>query len=196
MKLPEIIGISGTHGAGKDTLALLRYSQEGAQYVSLSDILRKELALANLSPERERMMALSKKWREESGDYGILATKTIQNYLGERATLAAIGLSIVSVRHPEEARRIKEHQGIVLWIDGNPKLRYERIQQSSRGRIDDQKTYEEFIAEERKEFAVSSAKHGASVDLGAVRALADDVVDNDFPTESQYLDYLKDRYAL
>ena len=35
VKLPEIIGISGTNGAGKDTLAALRREKEGAEHVSL-----------------------------------------------------------------------------------------------------------------------------------------------------------------
>lgn len=43
MRLPEIIGISGTHGAGKDTLAALRADKENALHVTVSDILRAQL---------------------------------------------------------------------------------------------------------------------------------------------------------
>lgn len=51
--MPEIIGISGTNGAGKDTLAALSHEKEGAEHVSLSDILRRELIACGITPERE-----------------------------------------------------------------------------------------------------------------------------------------------
>lgn len=65
VKLPEIIGISGTNGAGKDTLAALRHEREGAEHVSLSDILRRELTMLGVPLERENLMNLSRQWRDE-----------------------------------------------------------------------------------------------------------------------------------
>lgn len=125
MKLPEIIGISGTNGAGKDTFAALRFEKEGAEHVSHSDLLRQELTALGIPLERENLMTLSRQWREESGDYGVLATRTIQRYLGDQAITSTInGLSIVSVRHPDEAKRIKEADGKIFWVDADPKLRY------------------------------------------------------------------------
>ena len=43
MKLPEIVGVAGTNAAGKDTLGELREQLQHAKFVSLSDILRREL---------------------------------------------------------------------------------------------------------------------------------------------------------
>jgi dephospho-CoA kinase len=196
MRLPEIIGISGTNGAGKDTLAALRAEKEGALHVSLSDILRKQLIEDNIALEREALMALSRRWREEAGDYGVLATKTIRHYLGEKALYDHGGLSIVSVRHPEEVWRIKEAGGRVLWVDAHPTIRYERLQNSSRGRVDDDKTYEEFLQEEAREITPPTGSSSANVNLGAVRPLADEVIINDFKSENEYRDYLGERYDL
>lgn len=194
MKLPEIIGISGTNGAGKDTLASLRHEKEGAEHVSLSDILRKELSALGVPAERENLMALSRQWREESGDYGVLATRTIQRYLGDKAVTETInGLSIVSVRHPDEARRIKEANGKIFWIDADPSLRYERVQHGGRNRIDDQKSFEEFIREEQREINPLNPSP-ASVNLGAVSRMADVKIDNNFNSESGYIDFLLDQY--
>lgn len=194
MNLPEIIGISGTNGAGKDTLAALRYEKEGAEHVSLSDILRRELTIRGVSLERENLMDLSRQWRDESGDYGILAARTIQRYLGEKAVKSTInGLSIVSVRHPDEARRIKEAGGKVFWVDADPKLRYERIQLGARNRIDDRKSFEEFVDEERRELAPVNSDP-ASVNLGEVSRIADVKIENNFDDESAYIDFLLDRY--
>ena len=194
MKLPEIIGISGTNGAGKDTLAALRYEREGAEHVSLSDILRRELTMLGVPLERENLMNLSRQWRDESGDYGILATRTIQRYLGDKAVASTLsGLSIVSVRHPDEARRIKEADGKIFWVDADPKLRYERIQSGGRNRIDDRKSFEEFVAEERREISPVNSDP-ASVNLGEVSRIADVKIENNFDDESAYIDFLLDRY--
>ena len=194
MKLPEIIGISGTNGAGKDTLAALRYEREGAEHVSLSDILRRELTMLGVPLERENLMNLSRQWRDESGDYGILATRTIQRYLGDKAVTSTLnGLSIVSVRHPDEARRIKEANGKIFWVDADPKLRYERIQSGGRNRIDDRKSFEEFIDEEQREISPIDSDP-ASVNLGEVSRIADVKIENNFDDESAYIDFLLDRY--
>ncbi len=194
MKLPEIIGISGTNGAGKDTLAALRHEREGAEHVSLSDILRRELTMLGVPLERENLMNLSRQWRDESGDYGILATRTIQRYLGDKAVASTLsGLSIVSVRHPDEARRIKEADGKIFWVDADPKLRYERIQSGGRNRIDDRKSFEEFVAEERREISPVNSDP-ASVNLGEVSRIADVKIENNFDDESAYIDFLLDRY--
>lgn len=194
VKLPEIIGISGTNGAGKDTLAALRREKEGAEHVSLSDILRRELTMLGVPLERENLMNLSRQWRDESGDYGILATRTIQRYLGDKAVASTLsGLSIVSVRHPDEARRIKEADGKIFWVDADPKLRYERIQSGGRNRIDDRKSFEEFVAEERREISPVNSDP-ASVNLGEVSRIADVKIENNFDDESAYIDFLLDRY--
>lgn len=194
VKLPEIIGISGTNGAGKDTFAIVRREQEGAEYVSLSDILRRELALLQIPPERENLMALSRRWREESGDHGILAVRTIEKYLGDKAArLIVSGLSICSVRHPEEARRIHEAGGKIVWIDADPELRYKRIRIGNRNRIDDQKSFKEFMNEEQREVNPVSPSP-ASVNLGAVACLADVRIENNFDSESTYINFLLGQY--
>lgn len=196
MKLPEIVGVSGTHGAGKDTLALLRAERENALHVTLSDILREQLRKDGVPLERANLMELSRKWREESGDHAILVTKTVERYLEERAICEYGGLTIVSVRHPDEARRIKTLGGIIIWIDAEAGARYGRVHCLERDRIDDNKTFEEFLSEEIRELAPPVGTSSASVDLGAVRLLADEVVINNFSTRTEYLAYLACRYDL
>lgn len=195
MRLPEIIGISGTHGAGKDALAALRHERENALHVTLSDILREELAKEGVPLERANLMALSKRWREETGDHAILVVKTVGRYLVEKSVEGYGGLSIVSIRHPEEARRVKDLGGVILWVDADPRLRYERICSANRGRIDDAKTFEEFLEEENRELLPPQETSAASVNLGAVYELADEVVLNNFGSCEEYLVYLAEKYG-
>ncbi len=82
-KLPEIIGLAGTNGAGKDTLGDLRFSRQGARKVSLSDILRAEADKRNLSHERKNLGAISTEWGSKLGA-GALSTMTIRNFNDSR----------------------------------------------------------------------------------------------------------------
>lgn len=117
MKLPEIVGIAGTNGAGKDVLGLLLAELENYHFVSASDLLRDELRRTGVPLERANLAALSQRWRQESGDEGILTVKAMDQYEQERDTYN--GLAIVSLRHPEEAQRIKEHGGVIVWVDAD-----------------------------------------------------------------------------
>ncbi|MGF7228501.1 MAG: AAA family ATPase [Candidatus Saccharibacteria bacterium] len=195
MKLPEVIGIAGTNGSGKDTLAALRAERENCLHVTVSDILRAHLTEEGVALEREYLAALSKRWREESGDEAILVTKTIQRYLGERALVGHNGLSVVSLRHPAEVIAVKKFGGKVLWVDADPEIRYERICGAQRNRVDDDKTFEQFRAEEAREMTPA---HGdsTSVNLGAVRPLADEIVINNFATREAYVDYLASTFEI
>ena len=104
------------------------------------------------------------------------------------------GLSVVSLRHPEEAKRIKDHDGIVVWVDADPLIRYKRVAGSMRNRIDDQKTFDEFIEEENADMYPSQDADPARVNMSAVRNIADIHVVNDFSEESSYIDYLSQRF--
>lgn len=196
MKLPEIIGIAGTNASGKDTLAHLRADIRGCQHVTVSDILRRHLISQGITLERKNLSDLSRQWRSETGDYGVLVTRTIAAYIGEKALMGFTGLSVVSLRHPHEAERIKEHDGAVIWVDADPMLRYSRIQQNNRMRIDDDKTFDEFLAEESQDMNPGEDADPARVNMGAVRDLADIHITNNFLALSDYQEYLVETFEL
>jgi cytidylate kinase len=196
MKLPEIIGIAGTNGSGKDTLATVRSELGKCLQVTVSDILRQQLRLDGIPLERKNLSELSRQWRDESGDHGILVTRTINQYMGEKALLGYRGLSVVSLRHPAEAQRVQEHNGIVAWIDGDPFKRYSRISQSQRDRTEDNKTFAEFLAEEEEDMGGGKNADPASVNMRAVRDIADLVIINDYDTKDEYVDFLVNRFEL
>ena len=62
---------------------------------------------------------------------------------------------MASLRNPGEADESSKLGGTMVWIDADPRVRYERIQANAqRGRHDeDNKTFEEFQAEEAVEIA-------------------------------------------
>jgi dephospho-CoA kinase len=193
MKLPEIVGVAGTNASGKDTLGELRASIQNAKFVSLSDIIRRELDERGLSHERENLRALGGEWRSQEG-LGVLADKTIALYESEKVEKGYNGLTLTSIRQPKEVEVIQAAGGIVIWIDADPHVRYERTQKRGLNRPEDKKTFEQFVAEEEAEMRPSP--ENGLLDMGGVRDAADITIINEFDSVEQYEDYLKKEFEL
>lgn len=193
MKLPEIVGIAGTNASGKDTLGHLRAKLQHANMVSLSDILRRELDKRGLSHERDNLRRLGDEWRTSEGPQ-VLAKRTIERYNQEKATEGYQGLTVTSIRNAEEARAIQDAGGKIIWVDADRKIRYERIRSRNLGRPEDQKTYEEFVAEEETELHPTSGD--TLLNMSAVREIADITITNEFPSVEAYEEFLIKEFEL
>lgn len=172
-----VIGLSGTNGAGKDTVGHMLAEHHNYLFISVTDLLRNEAKRRGLPVEREILRTISAEWRRELG-LGVLVDKAVAEFETVRGKYA--GLVLGSLRNPGEADRIHELNGTVLWIDADPRTRYDRVQanKASRGRTgEDDKTYEQFLAEEQAEMR-SIGGDAATLDMSAVKAKADIVLDN------------------
>lgn len=197
MRLPEIIGIAGTNGAGKDTLAELRDQYNHCLSLTVSELLRIELRKRGLSTERENTASLSREWRTTSGDDGVLVEKAIEYYNHEKAQNGYEGFSVVSLRHPAEADAIHRYGGIVLWVDGDRRIRYERIQKAARtDRPDDNKTFEQFEAEELREMHPLKDAPRGSLNMAAVKDKADMIIENNFDSLEKYQQFLLEKFEI
>jgi hypothetical protein len=86
------------------------------------------------------------------------------------------------LRNPHEADRIHELGGIVVWVDANPKTRYERIQANleARGRAEeDTRTYEQFLIEEEVEMHTPPGGDEANLNMMGVKQRSDILLLND-----------------
>lgn len=168
----KIIGIGGTNGSGKDTVSQVLVDNGWLFISSSADLLIPELKKRGLPLEREEMAALGAEWRREFG-MGVLVDKGWEVY--KSAGNNYKGLVISSLRHPGEADRIHGLGGNVVWVDADPKVRYDRIH--SRGQGDkDRKTYEQFLAEEKAEMTHSG--DAATLNAAAVKDKADINIQN------------------
>lgn len=157
-----IIGITGTTGAGKDTIAEYLKNQ-GFAYHSLSDILREECAKRKLLQDRDNLIAIGNELRTTFGPsvLGKLTAEKIAR-LQEQKALA------VSIRNPAEIEALRAMPGFFLIaVDAPIELRYERIK--NRGRIEDSVTFEKFKEQEERELAGAATEQ----QLTQVMALAD-----------------------
>jgi len=170
-----IIGFSGPYGAGKGEA--VGYLCERSFYpLSLSDILRDELAKEGLTETRERMIEIGNRLREAHGP-GVLAERLGEKFLSDRNYV------IDSIRHPAEVEALRNADpGFrLVWVDADPGLRMERIK--SRGRSGDPGSLEELSRLEGKEL---KSDNPAGQQLLAVQELSDFTVLNDGSMEDMH----------
>lgn len=171
----KLIGLAGTNGSGKDTVGHILAQKYGWLFVSVSDLLRDECRKRGLAVERENLRNISAEWRREGG-LGVLIDKAIEVF--ESADGQYKGLVVASLRNPGECERVTELGGVNVWVDADPRVRYERIQTAERGRgEEDQKTYEQFLAEQEAEMQPSG--DAATLNMSGVKALADTTIINE-----------------
>lgn len=173
--LVKIIGLSGTNGSGKDTVGHVLVERYNFLFVSVTEMLRKACRDRNLEVNRENLRTISAEWRREGG-LGVLIDKAMDLFSDIKNDYD--GLVVASLRNPGEADRVHELGGTVVWVDADSKIRYERIHNSHRGRDEeDNKTYEEFLAEEQAEMHASG--DSATLDMAAVRDKSDVTILNE-----------------
>ena len=83
---------------------------------------------------------------------------------------------IESIRNPFEAKSLKEQGGIMLVVDADRKLRYERI--TSRASATDAVSFEEFCAQEDREMNSEDPTNPAKMSINAVMKMADFRIQN------------------
>lgn len=171
-----IIGIGGTNGAGKDTVAALLVKKYGYLWVDATKLLTNGLKERSWPLDREHKSQLSAEWRRELGMAAIV-DKAVAVY--EKAPAGTYkGMVVGSLRHPGEADRIHELNGVMLWIDADPEVRYKRVTSVDRGRgLEDNKSFEDFMADERREMTPSG--DAATLNMQGVKERADRTIWND-----------------
>jgi dephospho-CoA kinase len=145
-----IIGLTGTNGAGKGTVA--EYLKKiGFSYHSLSDAIRDELKSQNLEASRENLIGAGNNLRESFGP-SILALRI------SRKLIDGNNYVVDSIRNPHEINALRERVNFhLLAIDAPIELRYQRC--LARGRNESAATLEEFrIIEDREKSGDETAQ--------------------------------------
>ncbi len=191
--------MSGTNGAGKDVLGELLAERCGYHFHSVSELLRDELRRQGKEVTRENQSALSRQWRNESGDDGIMFTKAIEVYKKEKAAKGYKGLVLINARHPGESAVVHKQGGVMVWVDADQRLRYERVVVNNKrsGREDNHyETFEHFQADEYREMHPPKDAPAGTLHMAAVKEIADIHIENDFPSLEAYKEYLIKEFEL
>lgn len=173
MTQPTLIGLSGTNGSGKDTVGQILAEQYNYWFFSFTELFREECRRRGIPAARENLRAISAQWRRESG-MATLIDRSLELY--KKMDGQYNGVVISSLRNPHEADRIHQLGGIVLWVDADPKIRYQRVQSNanSRGRAqEDNKTFDQFMQEEASEMHAPAGSDEAVISMATVKERAD-----------------------
>lgn len=168
----KIIGLSGTNGSGKDSVGMMLAERHNYLFVSGSDLLREEARKRGLPVEREVLRTISAEWRRKDGLGAII---DVAKRIYEQQQDSYAGLVTASIRNPGEADRIHELGGRVVWVDADPKVRYDRIFSRKRT-AEDNKTFEDFLAEEKVEMEHSGDE--ATLNMAGVKDRCDIFLEN------------------
>jgi dephospho-CoA kinase len=138
-----IIGITGTLGAGKGTVAEYLVEQKGFTHFSVRAFLEEEIVKRGLEVSRDSMVIVANDLRKNFGPAYIIEQLVAQ------AVEQGNDSVIESVRGTGEAEALKKMGALLLSVDADQRVRYERI--LSRKSNTDEITFEKFVADEERE---------------------------------------------
>ena len=173
-----LVGLAGTNGSGKDTVGQILDSRFNYLFVSVTELLREEARLRGLEVTRENTRLISAEWRRAHG-LAVLVDKEFEQFQSVKERYS--GLVMASLRNPGEVTRLHELGGKLIWLDADPKVRYQRVIDNSHLRnrqAEDDKTFAEFMAEEEIEMNPPKGGDEATLNGSAVKAKADFFIDN------------------
>lgn len=137
-RVMKIIGIVGTLAAGKGTLVGYLKDKYAFNHYSASGLLRKIGESRGMEMDRDMYSLVANELRaKQTGGVPQEVYETqVKSEQPERAVIEAL-------HSPKEAEYIKSIGGVVLGIDADTSVRYERT--LTRGSEKDNVTYEEFL---------------------------------------------------
>ena len=139
-----VLGVTGTDGAGKGTVVDYLVTKKGFTHYSSRDFIVAEIERQGLLVTRNQMRLTGNELRALHGDEAVIK----QAYLRAQAENKD-KVVIESVRALAEAVYLKDQGGILLGVDADPHIRYERVQK--RRSASDKVSFEEFLAHEELE---------------------------------------------
>lgn len=138
-----IIGLTGTLGAGKSSLAGFLKEKGYIQYV-MSDILREEAKQQGKAEDRDSLLDIGNTLRKTYGQ-GILVEKVIKKAQQNNDDKVIID----GIRSFGEIETLKKNGGLLIGIDSSIEIRYAR--NKKRGSSKDNISFEKFKEQEKKE---------------------------------------------
>ena len=176
-----IVGITGTHGSGKGTIVDYLKTQ-GYTHFSATALMRTELERRGQPVNRLGYSLLANEWRAQFGSEYIADTLYKQAQASSDNALIEAIYTIGEIDKLRSAAQAGGEKFVLLAIDADQKVRYERIQEHRKGEKDNV-TFREFVAHEAGEMKSSDPSRQ---NLAACRERADIVLFNNGSKEDLF----------
>jgi dephospho-CoA kinase len=164
-----IIGITGTLGAGKGTIVEYLIQNKGFLHFSAREFIAKEVERRNLPLNRDTLTDVANDLRTQNSPAYII------EMLYKEAASTKKNSVIESIRTIGEIESLRKKSNFVLLaVDANNKLRYQRI--AKRKSATDNVTFETFLANEKREM---TSVNPNNQNLLKCIELADYILNND-----------------
>lgn len=172
-----LIGITGTDGAGKGAVVEYLVKEKNFTHFSSRALITEEIARRSLPNDREHLRLVANDLRRQYGnDY--MVTESFRRMESQGVTNAVVE----SIRTLAETETLQTHGGVLVAVDANQQLRYERI--TGRGEDTDRVTFEEFVKQEALEMNDPDPN---GMQKAKVMALADYTIFNEGTLEELYI---------
>lgn len=177
-KYVHILGLAGTHASGKDTVSQFLADHYGFLHISTSDMLRRAKREAfGDSPQALllRNDSFANNLRATRGP-GILVELALDEYTKKQDTYPA-GVVISGIRSIGEIEALHTAGGVLVFVDADPQVRYNRTVQRVRDANEQGITFEDFIKMEASERPADNADKTIQ-NLNAAKDMADVCLEN------------------
>ncbi len=164
-----IIGITGTNGSGKGEVVQYLVEQKNFVHYSASGHLAPILIERGIELNRSNLRAVGNELREKYGA-GYIA----QFFIAKKEADGVKDVVIASIRSTGEVAELKKAGGILLIIDADRELRYQRIQGRRSGK--DLIDFEAFRDQEEREWY--GAEGPSDMNIKEVMKMADHTILN------------------
>jgi dephospho-CoA kinase len=162
-----IIGVTGSFGAGKGSVANYLVKEKGFKHFSARAFITEEIERRGMRVDRDSMTTVANDLRQQGGPSYIF------EQLVKQAKECGGDAVVESIRAVAEAKYIKEQGGYVLGVDADPQVRYERI--AKRGSETDHVSFEKW---REQELAESNPDDPTKQDIFGALHESDQVINN------------------
>ena len=166
-----IIGLVGEISSGKGAINKYLEKNYNAKTFRFSTILRDVLDRIYFPNSRQNMQLLSTVLRKNFGE-NVLSKVMVNDVKKAKKNI----ISIDGIRRQADIECLKKIKGFILiQVQTSPKTRYKRLIDRNENKGDTNKSYEEFLADSKKE---------ADADIPKVMKTADYAINNDGTLEN------------
>lgn len=182
----NIVGITGTLGAGKGTIVEYLVEKKGYRHFSVRNYLIDEIQRQGMTVNRDSMTKVANNLRAEHTPSYII------EQLYEQALSSGQNSIIESIRTPGEIDFLKKQGNFMLIaVDADPKIRYDRI--VIRGSETDKISFDTFISNEKREYTTNDPN---KQNLSACISMADIVLLNNGTIDDLINQFVKKSHNL